>query len=339
MLAAVAVAVATAWVYGLLERYQPDGRDWLAGPAFASGWEVEGPAEGIAVHGGTARLTNADPEGGVGLRLRLRRGPGDAAVFELSAVVWTEGLGGGRPRWRGGRVTFTDRGSDRGSAGFPRGRNVELANLQADRAPAPYRKRFVVGSDAAELELAVRLRHATGTIGVGDLRMVGYVERPAFRRAADGLRLAWAGLFLVGLGLALRAVEGAGPRAAMAGLAVAAAVVLMMPHSAREGIAGLLSRDLLGGAVSVETAARIGHFWLFAAIGCAARVLRPGDRPLVLLAALVPLAGASELAQLMADARSPSLPDWGADCLGAALGLRLGSRAPRGKRLTGGAAG
>ena len=31
VLAAVAVAVATAWVYGSLERYQPDGRDWLAG--------------------------------------------------------------------------------------------------------------------------------------------------------------------------------------------------------------------------------------------------------------------------------------------------------------------
>ncbi len=324
--AALLVAAATVWTYGWLDRYQPDGRGWLPEPAFASGWEVEGPLGAVVTDRGTARLTNTDPEGGVGLRRLLRRVPGDAAVFDLSAVVSTDGLSGGRPRWRGGRVTFSERSrgermGDQGSVSFPRGRNVELANIRENRAPALYRKRFVIGSDTPAVELAIRLRHASGTLTVSDLRIEGHVERPAFRLAAASLRIGWTLLFLSGLVLTLRRIHGTRRRAVMTALALAGAAIVLTPHSLRETITDFASDDLLGGAVGPETAAGIGHFWLFLALGFATRMLRPRDRLSLQLVALVLLAGASELAQLMADARNPSLADWAADGLGAVVGL------------------
>jgi hypothetical protein len=88
------VAALTAALYNFADRYQPDGRAWLANPGLAydaagrlAGWEVEGPPGSIRVlaGGGGVRLTNLDPAGGVGLRQVLRRERGDAAVFDLSA--------------------------------------------------------------------------------------------------------------------------------------------------------------------------------------------------------------------------------------------------------------
>jgi hypothetical protein len=141
-------------------------------------------------------------------------------------------------------------------------------------------------------------------MGVSDLAVIGYVERPAFRLAADALRVGWAVLFLAGLVLVLRTVRGGRPHLALAALAVTGAVIILMPHLLRETIAETLSRTLLRGAVTPETAARIGHFWLFAALGLVTRLLRPNDRLWVQFLGLVLLAGASELAQLMADGRN-----------------------------------
>src|SRR5215207_8202639 len=142
---AVLLAATTAWIYGRFDRYQPDGRSWLPEPAFAT-WEVEGSADGIAIDGGTVLVTNADPAGGTGIRWLLRRAPGDAAAFEVSAKVWTEGLSGGRPRWHGGRVTVAEIGEGKRAGDPSRGRNIELANLQRDRAPAAYHGFFTFGS-------------------------------------------------------------------------------------------------------------------------------------------------------------------------------------------------
>jgi hypothetical protein len=331
---AVILAAATAWTYGRLDRYQPDGRSWLPEPPFA-GWEVEGRTEGIVIDGTTVRVINADPDGGTGLRWLLHRAAGDAAAFEVSATVWTEGLSGGRPRWHGGRVTIAEIGQGKRAGDPSRGRNIELANLQRDKVPAVYRKLFTFGSDTPRVELAIRLYYATGTIGVSDLVVTGYEERPAFRLAADALRVAWAVLFLAGLVLVLRNVKGSRPRLALAALAVTGAVIILMPHSLRETIAQTLSRTLLRGAVSPETAARIGHFWLFAALALVTRLLRPRDRLWVQVLGLVLLAGASELAQLMADGRNPSLLDWGADCLGVGLGLTLAWLVPKGRLADG----
>lgn len=328
--AAMALAAVTGWVYGRLERYQPDGRRWLPEDLLA-GAEIEGDPAGIVREGRTLRLSNGDPAGGIGLRWLLERAPGDASVLELSAIVWTEGLSGGRPRWRGGRVTVTDARSVHPGDEPPRGRNIELANLQRDRAPAAYRKRFTFASDTPAVELAIRIRHATGTIGVSDLAVRGYVERPQFRAVANVVRAAWALLFLCGLGLALRSIRQAGARLALGALAVAGAALILMPYSLRETITGTVSRHLLRGAIDAEGVAQAGHVALFALLGCATRLLRPRDRLLVQLLAFALLAGASELAQLMADARQPSLGDWAADALGAVLGIGLAALMTRGQ--------
>jgi hypothetical protein len=161
---AVILAAATAWTYGRLDRYQPDGRSWLPGPPFA-GWEVEGRTEGIVIDGTTVRVINADPDGGTGLRWLLHRAAGDAAAFEVSATVWTEGLSGGRPRWHGGRVTIAEIGQGKRAGDPSRGRNIELANLQRDKVPAVYRKLFTFGSDTPRVELAIRPTMPPGRSG------------------------------------------------------------------------------------------------------------------------------------------------------------------------------
>lgn len=338
------MAALTAALYGRADRYEPDGRAWLANPGLVpdaaglpAGWEVEGPPGSVEAVTGGVRLTNRDPDGFVGLRQVIRRERGEAAVFDLSAVVSGEGIAGGRPGWRPGRVTVApDPGPD---AEPVRGDHVELMNVRGTRAPRAYQHRFRFGDRTEAVELAFRLRTATGALVVRDLSVTGMVERPGFRAAATGLRAAWAALFAGWLWLAWTGLARPVDRLLVGALATGAATLLLLPVDLRQALTEEVSRRLLGGVVGSGTAAQLGHVGLFLAIGWLARRLRPGDTLPRLLPAMVLLAGVGELAQYLADARHPSLEDWGCNALGATLGLILGRSWTRGKPDAGGPAG
>jgi hypothetical protein len=339
------VAALTGALYGLADRYEPDGRAWLANPGFApdpagrpAGWEIEGPPGAVqALAGGGVRLTNLDPAGRVGLRQVLRRERGDASVFDLAAVVASEGIAGGRPGWRPGRVTLAVDGED----DEVRGRHVELANVRGSSPPRVHQRRFTFGARIGAVELALRLRTATGSLVVRDLSITGLVERPGFRAAAWALRAAWAGLFAGWLWLGLRGLRRPGGRLVLGASATGAALLLLLPVDLRHALTEEVSRKLLGGLVSAETAGQVGHVAIFLTLGWLVRWLRPRDPLPLSLAALTFAAGAAELAQFLADARQPSADDWACNALGAALGVGLAwlaSRAPGPAPASGGAA-
>lgn len=328
-LAAVTLAVvaATVALHGGVERFRPDPRAWIANPGFVAGadgevagWEREGPAGAVVAAGGgdgVVRLTNRDPEGGVGLRQVLRRAPGAAAVFELSATVAAEGIAGGRKGWWPGRVTLAV--PEPGA--LARGADVELATVRGTRPAETYYRRFTVDADAPEVELALRLRLATGTLVVGNLRLTALAEPPWFEPASGALAIAWALLATAWLVMALRGVAGRGNKVALAALSVGGAALLLLPHDARDRLLDWGSEGLLGDLVERETFGQAGHFALFLALGWLVRRLRPRDPPALQLFVLGLAGGAGELVQLLADGRAPTLDDWSMNASGAALGL------------------
>jgi hypothetical protein len=322
------VAALTAALYNFADRYQPDGRAWLANPALApavpggppAGWHVDGPPTAVqALAGGGVRLTNLDPAGGIGLRQILRRERGDAAVFDLTATIGSEGIAGGRPGWRPARVTLAEFGEDDNV----RGGHVELATVRGTSPPRTYRRRFTFGDGIDAVELALRLRTATGSFVVRDLSLTGLVERPGFRAAAWTLRAAWAALFAGWLWLGLRGLTRPTDRLLLGASVTGGALLLLLPVDVRHALTEEVSRRLLGGVVSADVAAQLGHIGIFLALGWLTRWLRPRDPLALALAALALVAGAAELAQFMADARHPSLEDWACNALGAALGVGL----------------
>lgn len=323
--ATLAVVAVTVALHGGVDRFRPDARDWVANPGFAvaaggevAGWEREGPAGAVVADGdGTVRLTNRDPEGGVGLRQVLRRAPGDAALFELSATVAAEGIAGGRKGWWPGRVTL----AVPEPGGLARGADVELATVRGTRPGETYYRRFEVDADAPEVELALRLRLATGTLVVADLRVGALVEPPWFGTASRVLGVAWALLFAAWLALALRGVAGRGNKAALAALSAGGAALLLLPHGARDRLLDYPGEILLGDLVERESVGQAGHFVLFLALGWLARRLRPRDPVALQLLVLGLAGGAGELAQLLADGRRPTLADWAINASGAALGV------------------
>jgi hypothetical protein len=194
--AALFLALVTLATYRLLARYEPDPQGYITNPGFVratgeavpSGWRVEGDPAGIVVDGGTLQLTNTDPLGGIGLVQVVERKLGDASVFDLSVVAGAEEVEGGQRYWRGARITMAIPHEGE----LPRGRNRQLANMQGNRALRAYSKRFTFGSGAPQVELALRLRHATGTLLVRDLKVTACGNGRASARSP--LSSAWPGL-------------------------------------------------------------------------------------------------------------------------------------------------
>jgi hypothetical protein len=153
------------------------------------------------------------------------------------------------------------------------------------------------------------------------------VEQPGFRAAAWALRACWAALFAGWLWLGLRGLARPVDRLLLGVSVTGGAALLLLPVDLRHALTEEVSRRLLGGLLGADAASQLGHVAIFLAVGGLTRWLRPRDPIPAALAALTLVAGAAELAQLMADARHPSLEDWACNTLGAALGVGLGSLA------------
>jgi hypothetical protein len=195
-----------------------------------------------------------------------------------------------------------------------------LAGLRGTRAEARYVEQFRFPASADRVELAIRLRHATGELRVSDLHLVALAERPWFGDLRLGLQLGWIVLLGLGLRLFARGVDHHASAAALAVAALGGAILLLMPEGMRDstlvGIADGLPHQLVG----VDGLAAVGHFVLFLLAGFLLRLSRRSDPWPAQLLLLLGLAGLSELLQFLAELRTPTLDDWATNAVGALLG-------------------
>jgi VanZ like family len=335
---ALALALATLLVFRDLPRFEPVETAWpfdsgfaavaapergpatdgaaADGPA-AAGWEVEGDPSGVSAAGGVLRLRNLDPEGGVGVRQLWRLDPEGPRVFRLAATVASDGIAGQRRGFRVGEVTLV---AD-ADIGRPFFRPIHrLAALHGTREPARYVQQFAFPGSARAVELAIRLRHATGELAVGRLELQALRERPAFARARVALQLAWGVALAAGGLLFWRGVDHWPSALVLLGATAGSLVLLMMPEGVRGSTALRLIDLVPGRLVGVDGAAYLGHFAVFAVAGFLLRLSRRREPWLRQLPLLVGLAGLAELLQFLAELRSPALDDWLANAAGALLG-------------------
>jgi hypothetical protein len=181
--------VATPWPYDAdFARIADGSAPDRAAVESVDGWQVEGDRTCVTVTGGTLRLRNDDPEGGVGVRQLWHLAPGSPRTFRLSAMIASDSIQGIRNGFRVGEVTLVA-GEDVERAFFhPLHR---LAGLRGTRTEARYVEQFRFPAAAYRVELAMRLRHATGELRVSDLYLVALAERPWFGDLRLGLQLGW----------------------------------------------------------------------------------------------------------------------------------------------------
>jgi VanZ family protein len=310
--------VATPWPFDPGFATIADGTAPLHGPGEPpAGWQVEGDRSGLSVADGVLRLRNDDPEAGVGVRQLWRLAPDGPHAFKLSATVASEGIEGTRNGFRVGEVSVVADADIERSFFHPLHR---LAGLRGTREPAVYVEYFKFPSAAKEVELAIRLRHATGELRVSHLQLVGLGERPWFAEMRRALQVAWALMLVAGLWLFGRGIDHRGSAVALALAAGAGAVLLMMPEGMRDSTLVRLADYLPRRLAAVDALAYLGHFVIFAVAGCLLRLSRRGDPWLVQILLLVGLAGLSEVLQFLAELRTPTLDDWATNAAGGVLG-------------------
>jgi hypothetical protein len=325
--AALVLSLATALVFQQMGRFETVETGWPFDPRFESiaaggaaedgRWQVEGDPSGISADHGLLRLRNTDPERGIGVRQVWRLEPGGPRAFRLAATVASEGIAGQRNGFRVGEVTLVADNDIRRR--FFR-QIHRLAGLRGTREPARFVEHFEFPSGAREVELAIRLRHATGELRVSGLDLRALGERPLFGLARATLRVAWAVVLAAGCLLFWRGVDHR--RSALALLLAAAGGMglLMMPEGVRDSTI-LRALDLVPGSLlGVDSLAYVGHFAIFAVAGFLVRLSRRGEPWPRQVLLLVGLAGLSELLQFLAELRSPTLGDWLANAAGALLG-------------------
>jgi hypothetical protein len=325
--AAMVLSLATLLVFQQMRRFETVATDWPFDPRFeavaaggtaeSGGWQVEGDPSGVSADRSVLRLRNAAPDAGVGVRQIWRLEPGGPRAFRLAATVASDGIAGQRDGFRVGEVTLVADGDIRQR--FFR-QIHRLAGLRGTREPARFVEHFEFPSGAREVELAIRLRHATGELRVSGLELRALGERPLFGLARTALRLAWALVLATGCLLFWRGVDHR--RSALVLLAAAAGGmgVLMMPEGVRDSTI-LRALDLLPGRLfGVDPLAYVGHFAIFAVAGFLLRLSRRGEPWPQQVLLLVGLAGLSELLQFLAELRSPALDDWLTNAAGALLG-------------------
>lgn len=332
---AVLLGLATFLAFTHLQRFETVPTPWPYDPGFASiadgtapdrdqaepapvaGWEVEGPRSGLVVERDKLVLRNDDPEGGVGIRQLWRLDPEGPHAFRLAATVASEGIVGQRIGLRVGEVTLV---ADADIARPHFGVNNRLAGLRGTHPLGRYVEYFKFPGGTQQVELAIRLRHATGQLTVGGLELRALVERPLFHWLTLALQATWAVVLAAGCWLFWRGVDHRPSALTLAAAGAAGFLLLMMPEGLREAtisrVIDLLPRRL----AHDDIAASLGHFLIFAALGFLLRLSRRAEAWWLQIALLVALAGLSELLQFMAELRSPTLDDWLTDTLGALTG-------------------
>ena len=323
LLMALLLAATTLLVFGELRRYNLEPVPWPIDPRFErlaagtaatpSGWQVEGDPRGVAVRDGTLRLRSDDPSGIVGVRQRWRLGPDAPRAFRLAATVSAQAIEGARA----GEVSLVaDADIGRGDLAAVH----QLAALSGTRAPARYVAQFEFPRETREIELAIRLRHARGTLSVRDLQLVALRERWLVRAGRALLQPFWAVTLIAGCWLFARGVDGRRSALLLAGAGSGGLVLLLLPQTWRNAVIEPLAGLVPGHLVSTEQLGDLGHFAIFAVAGLLVRLSRRRDSWWAQLLLLIGLAGLSELLQHLAELRAPTLADGLTNAAGALVG-------------------
>jgi hypothetical protein len=331
--ASLVLAAMTFLAFTRLSQLEPVAMPWPSDPGFATiadgsapdrvdseaiaGWQIEGKRAQISVEHGTLRLRNDDPESGVGVRQLWHLEPGGPRNFRIAATVASENIAGMRDGFRVGEVSLVA-GNDVDRAFFhPLHR---LAGLRGTQGEARFVEYFHFPAAADRVELAIRLRHATGELRVSDLRLSALAERPWFSELRIALQLAWGILLACGVWLFARGIDHRGSAVALGLAALGGMILLLMPEGVRDstllGLAGYLPAQLAG----IDGLAVLGHFAIYLIAGCLVRLSRRADPWPAQLLLLLGLAGLTEVLQFLAELRSPTLDDWATNALGAFLG-------------------
>lgn len=333
LVAVLVLSGLTFFAFTRLSQLEPISVPWPFDPGFATvadgsapdrddgaavdGWQVEGDRAQVSVEQGTLRLRNDDPEGGVGVRQLWRLRPEDPRTFRLAATVASDEISGMRNGFRVGEVSLVA-GKDVDRAFFHPLHRV--AGLRGTHGAARYVEHFRFPAAVDRVELAIRLRHATGELRVSELRLTALAERPWFTELRVGLQLAWGALLACGVWLFTRGIDHRASALALGLATVGGMFLLLMPEGMRDstllGLADHLPRRLAG----VDGLASLGHFAIYLSAGCLVRLSRRGDPWPAQLLLLLGLAGLTEILQFLAELRSPSLDDWAVNALGALLG-------------------
>lgn len=335
LVAVLLLTLVTLFVFKGMERFATVPVDWPADPRFeqlavrlaegtagqataaTEGWQIEGDPARITVERGVVRLRNDEPATGIGLRQILNLTPDGPRAFRFEAVAKSEGIKGQRRGYRVGEISFVA-DDDMERAWFTPVQR--LAALKGDRGPERFVHTFRFPSSAKQVELGIRLRHATGALSVRGIQLTGLIETSAFRLTRLTLTAAWllamaAGAWLFWLGVDHRRSAVVLATAGGAGLAL-----LVLPVWVREATVDPLADLLVGSGIGPETLAALGHFTVFVVVGFLVRLARREEGWLAQLTLLVGLAGLSELLQYMAELRTPALDDWLTNALGALAG-------------------
>jgi hypothetical protein len=318
------LAATTLLVFGELRRYNLEPVPWPIDPRFERlaagtaatpppGWQVEGDPRGVAVRDGTLRLRSDDPSSIVGVRQRWRLGPDGPRAFRLAATVSAQAIEGARA----GEVSLVaDADVGRGDLAAVH----QLAALGGTRAPARYVAQFEFPRETREIELAIRLRHARGTLSVRDLQLVALRERWLVRAGRALLQPFWAVTLIAGCWLFARGVDGRRSALLLAGAGSGGLVLLLLPQTWRNAVIEPLAGLVPGHLVSTEQLGDLGHFAIFAVAGLLVRLSRRRDPWWAQLLLLIGLAGLSELLQHLAELRAPTLADGLTNAAGALVG-------------------
>jgi hypothetical protein len=317
----VLLSLATLAVFTGMQQFVAVPSPWPIDPRFSTfkdgglepAWEIEGSPASVRVEHGALHLRNDDPAATVGVRQVWRLAPGAPRTFRLAATVAAVEIGAARA---GEVALVADRDIGRG----PLRPIHQLAALGGTEPPARYVSRFRFPSDASTVELAIRLRQATGELVVKGLEVKAYRERRLFAAVRMGLRAAWVAALAMGAWLFWRGVDHRRTALTLVAAAAGGLGLLMMPESWRDATLSPFLRLVPGNVLGVDALAYAGHVAIFAIAGFLLRLSRRGEpwRRQVLL--LVGLAGLSEILQYMTELRTPTLDDWLANAVGAMAG-------------------
>lgn len=320
-LAVVALlSVATLVVFNEIRRFNVDATPWPFDRQFAglasgssSGWEIEGDPALVSIERGTLRLRNDDPTQSVGVRQVWQLAPDGARAFRVAATLSAAGVEG--PGL--GEVSLVADGDiGRGSLSAIH----QLAALRGTREAARYVSRFEFPSATRQVELAIRLRHATGEITMRALEVVSLKERRLVRFGRLGLQGAWALALAIGCWLFARGIDRRRSAALLAAVGGAGLVLLLLPQTWRNAVIDPLTALLPGHLVRGEQLADLGHLAIFAVVGLLVRFSRCREPAWLQLLLLIGFAGLAELLQFLTELRSPTLSDWLTNAIGAVAG-------------------
>jgi len=333
---ALALALATVGLFGLVERFEPAGPELLR----ADAWRVS-PGGGAAErHGAAAKLTAAAGQRPTLSQLVLA--PDGAGYLRLEGELRWAGVAAGERPWERARLLLVQL-DEKGRARFELPHTVLQAEGDANwRAVA---RTFWISQRTGAVEARLQLNRVAGELEARGLALTPMRERDGFAVVRQALLLgsllAWAWAALPVLAWRLRGVVAVG-------LGVLIVAGALLPHSAKQEAQDFVGELLAGprpaaapsgeparapagleapGEAEAEvdwlTAQKIAHFAAFVLLALAAFWAQPATPAWRIVVWLAGFAAASEAMQLFAVDRTPQVRDAALNIAGVLAGAAL----------------